>query len=81
MAPGSMLMEVREHKGDLTRPSKTDEPAAFGIFARALPQDEDEFLDLRAHTAGLDLADSITVDGHKLLNVVGSPSCSCRPTY
>ena len=42
---------------------------AFGIFARALP-DTDEFLTLRAQTAGLELADSITVDGHKILNVV-----------
>ncbi|OIW29043.1 PLP-dependent transferase [Coniochaeta ligniaria NRRL 30616] len=42
---------------------------AFGIFARVLPQDTDEFLTLRAQTAGLELADSITVDGHKILNV------------
>ncbi|KAI1637014.1 pyridoxal-dependent decarboxylase [Biscogniauxia mediterranea] len=41
---------------------------AFGIFARALP-DTKEFSRLREHTAGLELADSITVDGHKLLNV------------
>ncbi|KAK0616033.1 pyridoxal phosphate-dependent transferase [Bombardia bombarda] len=41
---------------------------AFGIFARALPK-TDEFLSLRANVAGLELADSITVDGHKLLNV------------
>ncbi|GAB1313974.1 hypothetical protein MFIFM68171_04184 [Madurella fahalii] len=41
---------------------------AFGIFARALPK-TDEFLGLHAHVAGLDLADSITADGHKLLNV------------
>ncbi|KAI1501953.1 pyridoxal-dependent decarboxylase [Biscogniauxia marginata] len=41
---------------------------AFGIFARALPATE-EFSRLRDHTAGLELADSITVDGHKLLNV------------
>jgi glutamate/tyrosine decarboxylase-like PLP-dependent enzyme len=47
---------------------------AFGIFARVLPQDTDEFLTLRAQTAGLELADSITVDGHKLLNVVRDTS-------
>ncbi|KAI8957396.1 PLP-dependent transferase [Daldinia sp. FL1419] len=41
---------------------------AFGIFARALPA-TDEFARLREFTAGVELADSITVDGHKLLNV------------
>ncbi|KAI0108194.1 PLP-dependent transferase [Daldinia grandis] len=41
---------------------------AFGIFARALPATS-EFSRLREFTAGLELADSITVDGHKLLNV------------
>ncbi|KAI0137872.1 PLP-dependent transferase [Hypoxylon sp. NC0597] len=41
---------------------------AFGIFARSLP-DTDEFSGLRQSTAGLELADSITIDGHKLLNV------------
>ncbi|KAI1778108.1 PLP-dependent transferase [Hypoxylon cercidicola] len=41
---------------------------AFGIFARALPA-TDEFAHLKEAAAGLELADSITVDGHKLLNV------------
>ncbi|KAI0019336.1 pyridoxal-dependent decarboxylase [Xylariomycetidae sp. FL0641] len=41
---------------------------AFGIFARALPT-SDEFARLKRYAAGLELADSITVDGHKLLNV------------
>ncbi|KAI0179320.1 PLP-dependent transferase [Hypoxylon sp. FL1284] len=41
---------------------------AFGVFARALP-DTAEFARLRETAAGLELADSITVDGHKLLNV------------
>ncbi|OTA70092.1 PLP-dependent transferase [Hypoxylon sp. EC38] len=41
---------------------------AFGIFARALPT-TDEFARLRESTSGLELADSITIDGHKLLNV------------
>lgn len=41
--------------------------AAFGIFARCLDLPE------RAWADGLELADSITGDGHKLLNVVGSP--------
>jgi glutamate/tyrosine decarboxylase-like PLP-dependent enzyme len=42
---------------------------AFGIFARALPK-IDQFLNLHANVAGLELADSIAADGHKLLNVV-----------
>ncbi|KAK4168862.1 pyridoxal phosphate-dependent transferase [Cladorrhinum sp. PSN259] len=41
---------------------------AFGLFARALPK-TDEFLELHAGVAGLELADSIGVDGHKMLNV------------
>ncbi|KAK4033230.1 L-2,4-diaminobutyrate decarboxylase [Parachaetomium inaequale] len=41
---------------------------AFGLFARALPK-TDEFLSLHANVAGLELADSIAADGHKLLNV------------
>lgn len=46
-----------------------DARVAFGIFARALP-DTPEFRVLREQTAGLELADSIALDGHKLLNVV-----------
>ncbi|KAK4195167.1 pyridoxal phosphate-dependent transferase [Triangularia verruculosa] len=41
---------------------------AFGIFARVLPKTE-EFLNLHACVAGMELADSICADGHKLLNV------------
>ncbi|KAL1836565.1 hypothetical protein VTJ49DRAFT_4926 [Mycothermus thermophilus] len=41
---------------------------AFGLFARVLPK-TDEFLELHAGVAGLELADSIAADGHKLLNV------------
>ncbi|KAK1754680.1 L-2,4-diaminobutyrate decarboxylase [Echria macrotheca] len=41
---------------------------AFGIFARVLPK-TDDFLDLHAHVAGLELADSIALDAHKILNV------------
>jgi glutamate/tyrosine decarboxylase-like PLP-dependent enzyme len=42
---------------------------AFGIFARCLPPGE-EFSSLINSVAGLELADSITGDGHKMLNVV-----------
>ncbi|RYP18116.1 hypothetical protein DL765_004128 [Monosporascus sp. GIB2] len=42
--------------------------AAFGFFARILPETS-EFARLRNMTTGLELADSITLDGHKLLNV------------
>ncbi|KAF5019147.1 hypothetical protein F66182_8852 [Fusarium sp. NRRL 66182] len=41
---------------------------AFGVFARALP-DEHDYKTLHRRVEGLELADSITVDGHKLLNV------------
>ncbi|KAI0473171.1 pyridoxal-dependent decarboxylase [Xylariaceae sp. FL0804] len=41
---------------------------AFGIFARCLPPTP-EFRRLRDLTMGLELADSIGMDGHKLLNV------------
>ncbi|GKT90979.1 LOW QUALITY PROTEIN: pyridoxal-dependent decarboxylase [Colletotrichum tofieldiae] len=40
----------------------------FGIFARAL-EPTPEFERIRDMASGLELADSITVDGHKLLNV------------
>ncbi|KAH7326088.1 pyridoxal phosphate-dependent transferase [Stachybotrys elegans] len=41
---------------------------AFGVFARALDERE-AYKTLRERVEGLTLADSITVDGHKLLNV------------
>ncbi|KAI1817393.1 pyridoxal-dependent decarboxylase [Poronia punctata] len=41
---------------------------AFGVFARALPA-KDEYSSLRNVTAGVELCDSLTLDGHKLLNV------------
>jgi hypothetical protein len=44
--------------------------SAFGIFSRALEEDRDEYQLLRTRAQGIDLADSITVDGHKMLNVV-----------
>ncbi|KAF8853079.1 PLP-dependent transferase [Acephala macrosclerotiorum] len=42
--------------------------AAFGFFARALP-DTEEFKTIRSKAAGIELADSITGDCHKMLNV------------
>ena len=51
---------------------------AFGLFVRALP-DTSEFARLHSVAAGLELADSITVDGHKLLNVVRSAIRSLSP--
>lgn len=41
---------------------------AFGIFARSLPE-TGEFADLSTASASLELADSITGDSHKMLNV------------
>ncbi|KAM3511837.1 hypothetical protein MY11210_004528 [Beauveria gryllotalpidicola] len=40
---------------------------AFGVFARALEQ-TDEYKVLHQRLEGIELADSITIDGHKLLN-------------
>ncbi|QPC77617.1 hypothetical protein HYE68_008369 [Fusarium pseudograminearum] len=41
---------------------------AFGIFARVLPE-QDDYKTLHKRVEGIELADSITVDGHKILNV------------
>ncbi|KAI1438497.1 pyridoxal phosphate-dependent transferase [Xylaria sp. CBS 124048] len=41
---------------------------AFGVFARVLPEKE-EYASLHKACAGLELCDSLTIDGHKLLNV------------
>ncbi|RGP65532.1 hypothetical protein FSPOR_7160 [Fusarium sporotrichioides] len=41
---------------------------AFGIFARVLPE-QDDYKTLHKRIEGIELADSITVDGHKILNV------------
>lgn len=45
---------------------------AMGVFARALG-DEPQYQLLKQKTDGIELADSITLDGHKLLNVVSHP--------
>lgn len=47
------------------------EHVAFGIFARVLG-DEPEYKLLHERVASVELADSITVDGHKVLNVVSA---------
>ena len=49
--------------------SATDKPLAFGIFAQSLPNTS-EFASLKGVSAGIQLADSTTGDGHKMLNVV-----------
>lgn len=45
-----------------------DKNTAFGLFARVLP-DTPEFEHVRQGAEGIELADSITGDAHKLLNV------------
>lgn len=45
--------------------------AAFGLLARCLPNTP-EFANVKAGVANMHLADSITSDAHKLLNVVSS---------
>jgi glutamate/tyrosine decarboxylase-like PLP-dependent enzyme len=43
--------------------------AAFGLFARVLKEGGRDYAQLYAGVEGLELADSITGDGHKMLNV------------
>ena len=45
-----------------------NEMSAFGLFARALPTSP-QYSELRAGAIGLDMADSLCIDGYKLLNV------------
>lgn len=40
---------------------------------------EREYDLIKSRIEGVELADSITVDGHKILNVVGSHACSRIP--
>lgn len=49
--------------------------AAFGLLARVLPVSNPDYSLIRNGVAGLELADSITGDAHKLLNVVSHPTC------
>jgi glutamate/tyrosine decarboxylase-like PLP-dependent enzyme len=51
---------------------------AFGIFARALPKTP-MFDGLHTSTLDLELADSMTLDGHKMLNVVSVFNCQTSP--
>lgn len=44
--------------------------AAFGIFARVLIGAEEELAEVAGWAGGIEFADSIAGDGHKLLNVV-----------
>lgn len=44
--------------------------AAFGIFARVLVGEEEEMAEVAGWAGGIEFADSIAGDGHKLLNVV-----------
>lgn len=43
--------------------------AAFGLLARVLPSNSTKYTHLLSGVANIELADSITGDGHKLLNV------------
>lgn len=43
--------------------------AAFGLQARILPSSDPQYKLIRSGVEGLELADSITGDGHKMLNV------------
>lgn len=61
-----MIAELRRLAADC-------EDAAFGIFARVLG-DGHEYAWLKKQLEGIELADSITVDGHKMLNVVSTRS-------
>lgn len=47
--------------------------AAFGIFARVLTGAEEAMAEVAGWAEGIELADSIAGDGHKLLNVVSYP--------
>ena len=61
-----MLMVVSQHSSTAGRILIV---AAFGLFARSLPETP-EFQNLRDFASGIELADSIAGDCHKMLNVV-----------
>ena len=52
--------------------------AAFGLFARVLPRDRADYRELVSGVDGLELADSITSDAHKVLNVVSNAYISAK---
>lgn len=62
-------MEVRSSPCSRFGMAIADFVLAFGVFARALPV-KNEYASLHRANAGLELCDSLTLDGHKLLNVV-----------
>ncbi len=68
-----MLTEVRSSPSSRLGMTLVNYLLAFGAFARLLP-DKEEYSSLISVNAGLELCDSLTLDGHKLLNVVSSPS-------
>jgi hypothetical protein len=68
-------MEVRNSSEYVMGTAMADYILAFGVFARTLPA-KGEYASLHRVNVGLELCDSLTLDGHKLLNVVSPTSCA-----